>query len=105
MMPPRRKTQGREDPAEKRTARGRIGAAAAEHGWREMFDDAARNVRLYSRSGRLILVRYRPAGAVTGATRMYGSPSPPRKHMPTDELRHLDRGKAEQVLAWLTEDS
>jgi hypothetical protein len=90
--------------AEEHSSRGRIAAAAADHGWREMFGDVASNIRIYERSGRVILVGYRPAGAVTGATRMYATAStPPRKDMPIDELTHLERGKAEQVLAWLGE--
>lgn len=90
-----------------RTARGRIAATAAEHGWREMFDDVADNARIYERSGCLIIVGYRPAGAVTGANRMYPSIQP-RKELyfeQTDQLTHLDSGKAEQVLGWLAEDS
>jgi hypothetical protein len=52
------------------------------------------------------VVGYRPAGAVTRAHRMYGTTAtPPRKDMPIDKLTHLDRGKAEQVLGWLADDS
>lgn len=88
------------------TARGRIAAAAAEHGWREMFGDITWNARIYDRSGRMIVVGYRPSGAVTGATRMYATPStPPRKGMPINQLTHLDRRKAEQVLGWLADGS
>jgi hypothetical protein len=87
-----------------RSARGRIAAAAADHGWHEMFGDAASNVRAYERSGRVILVGYRPEGAVTSASRMYVTASTvPRNDMPVDGLRYVDRGKAEQVLAWLGE--
>jgi hypothetical protein len=89
---------------EARTARGRIAAAAANHGWREMFDDVVWNVRIYERSGRTILVGYREAGAVTGATRMYATPSkPPRRDRPIEHLRLLDGGKADTVLGWLAE--
>lgn len=69
-MPPRPNPRRHEVAAEERTTRGRIAAAAAEHGWREMFDDVAQNARIYERSGRLIAVGYRPSGAVTGAHRM-----------------------------------
>ena len=90
--------------AEQRSARGRIAATAAEHGWTEMFDDVASNVRIYQRSGRVILVGYRPTGAVTGATRMYATTStPPRTDKPIDQLTHLDHGKAELVTGWLAE--
>ncbi|GAT01270.1 uncharacterized protein RMCFA_1384 [Mycolicibacterium fortuitum subsp. acetamidolyticum] len=89
---------------EERSARGRIASAAAEHGWTEMFDDVASNARIYERSGRVIVIGYRLVGAVTGATRMYASRStPPRLDLPKDELTGLDRGKAEQILAWLAE--
>lgn len=90
--------------SEERSARGRIAAAAAEHGWTEMFGGVASNARIYERSGRVIVIGYRPVGAVTGATRMYATRStPPRTDLPMEELTGLDRGKANQILAWLAE--
>ncbi len=89
---------------EQRSARDRIAAAAAEHGWSEAFGDVASNGRIYERAGRVIIIGYAPAGAVTSATRMYGSASTPlRTDLPKDELTQRDRGKAEQVLTWLAE--
>lgn len=62
-------------------------ARVAEHGWHEKFDDVAWNVRIYERSGRVIIIGYRQAGAVTGATRMYMAASRHvRKDMRIDEL-------------------
>lgn len=90
--------------AEARTARGRIAAAAAEHGWSEAFGDVASNGRIYERAGRVLIIGYAPAGAVTSATRMYGSASTPlRTDLPKDELAQHDRGKADQILTWLQE--
>ncbi|WP_102145600.1 hypothetical protein [Mycobacterium hubeiense] len=91
--------------AEERSARGRIAAAAADHGWKEMFGDVASNMRIYERAGRMILVGYRPAGAVTSATRVYATAStPPRTDLPMEELTHLDRDKTAQILAWINEE-
>lgn len=97
-------TDAARDDAEARSARGRIAAAAAESGWSEMFGDVAENVRIYERSGRVILVGYVPGGSVTGATRMYATANtPPRTDMPIDQLSNRDRDKAATVLAWLGE--
>lgn len=86
------------------SARDRIAAVAAEHGWRELFGDVASNVRIYERGDRTIVVGYQPAGAVTSATRMYATANtPPRTDMPIDELTHLDRDKADTVITWLCE--
>lgn len=69
-----------------------------------MFGDVASNMRIYERAERVVGVGYQPSGAVTSATRMYATAStPPRTDMPIDELTHLDRGKADHVLAWLAE--
>jgi len=71
----------------KKARRARVAAAAAEHGWHEKFDDVAWNVWIYERSGRVIIIGYRQAGAVTGATRMYMAASGHvRKDMRIDEL-------------------
>lgn len=93
-----------ETSTEQRSARDRIAAAAAEHGWSEAFGDVASNGRIYERAGRVIIIGYAPAGAVTSATRMYGSASTPlRTDLPKDELTQRDRGKVDQILAWLQE--
>lgn len=103
-MPPLRDGQRGTLAAEERTARGRIAAAAARYGWREMFGDVADNVRIYERSGRMVIVGYGAAGAVTGAIRLYATPkTPPRCDKPVDELTHLDHSKATTVLGWLAE--
>ncbi|OBF76158.1 hypothetical protein [Mycolicibacterium fortuitum] len=93
-----------ETSGEQRSARDRIAATAAEHGWSEAFGDVASNARIYERSERVIIIGYAPAGAVTGATRMYGSASTPlRTDLPKDELTQRDSGKADQILTWLAE--
>jgi hypothetical protein len=69
-----------------------------------MFGDVVSNIRINLRAGRMVLVGYQPAGAVTSANRMYGTPkTPPRNDKPMDEMTHLDRGKAATVLGWLAE--
>jgi hypothetical protein len=93
--------------AEKHTARGRIAAAAEQNGWSPtLHTDLVWNVRIYTRAGRTILVGYSKAGAVTGATRMFGGVhgSPP-KGRPVDDVTSRDRGKVDTVLAWLREGS
>ncbi|BBX30484.1 hypothetical protein B7435_16715 [Mycolicibacterium peregrinum] len=93
-----------ETSTEHRSARDRIATTAAEHGWSEAFGDVATNGRIYERSERVIIIGYAPAGAVTSATRMYGSASTPlRTDLPKDELTQRDHDKAEQILTWLAE--
>jgi hypothetical protein len=85
--------------------RDRIAAAAEEHGWAVgMGTDQTWNVRIYTRGDRVILVGYTQAGAITGATRMYGGVTEsPRKDMPMEQLDSRDRDKTDTVLGWLAE--
>jgi hypothetical protein len=98
-MPPRSNNRQREVAGEQHTARGRIAAAAAEHGWLPAVGtDEVWNTRIYERGNKQLLVGYRFAGSVTSAFRR----TAPHGSW-TDDLTHRDRGKAEQVLAWLAE--